>query len=147
MLLFSSDTPLRLFSPTIFVSNLMFGGRRSKITANKIAQQKQQQQQYNHHQQLLLKQEKQLRRRSSAMDNSPTPTPTSQTSQFRYPQPPQRISPARSTPERQLRSDVSRTQIRYNEGTRTLIPTPVPGAPGVRTTTTTAQIKNTTQRR
>ena len=145
MLLFSSDTPLRLFSPTIFVSNLMFGGRRSKITANKIAQQKQQQQQYNHHQQLLLKQEKQLRRRSSAMDNSPTPT--SQTSQFRYPQPPQRISPARSTPERQLRSDVSRTQIRYNEGTRTLIPTPVPGAPGVRTTTTTAQIKNTTQRR
>lgn len=127
----------------------MFGGRRPKITANKIAQQKQQQlqqQQYNHHQQLLFKQEKQLRRRSSAMDNN-SPTPTSQTSQFRYPQPPQRISPARSTPERQLRSDISRTQIRYNEGTRTLIPTPVPGAPGLRTTTTTAQVKNTTQRR
>lgn len=140
--MYFSDTPLRLFSPTIFVSNLMFGGRRAKITANKTAQHKQHNHQQQHHQQLLLKQENQHRRRSSAVDNSPSPSPSQ--AQFRYPQPPQRISPARLTPERQFRSDFSRTQIRYNEGTRTLIPTPVPGAPGA---PATAQAKSTNQRR
>ncbi|XP_065355379.1 etoposide-induced protein 2.4 homolog [Calliphora vicina] len=140
----TTDTPLRLFSPTIFVSNLMFGGRRAEITANKTAQHKQHNHQHQHHQQqqLLMKQENQQRRRSSAMDNSPSPSPSQ--AQFRYPQPPQRISPARLTPERQFRSDFSRTQIRYNEGTRTLIPTPVPGAP---VSPATAQAKSTNQRR
>ncbi|XP_037817143.1 etoposide-induced protein 2.4 homolog [Lucilia sericata] len=139
----TTDTPLRLFSPTIFVSNLMFGGRKANITASKLAQHKKHNQQQ---QQLLQKQRNQLHRRSSAKDNSPSPSPSLQipTPQFRYPQPPQRISPARLTPERQFRSDFSRTQIRYNEGTRTLIPTPVPGAPVAPTTT---QAKSTNQRR
>lgn len=122
----------------------MFGGRRTKITANKLAQHKQHTH-HHHQQQLHLKQENQLRRRrSSAKDSSPTPPPSTQ---FRYPQPPQRISPARMTPERQFRSDVSRTQIRYNEGTRTLIPTPVPGAPSAPATAAAAQVKSANQRR
>lgn len=107
----------------------MFGGRRAKITANKIAQQKQQQ--------ILSKQENQIRHRNLAIDNSLKQT------QFRYPQPPLRISPARITPERNFCSDFSRSQVRYNEGTRTLIPTPVPGAPE----NLAAKAKSTNQQR
>lgn len=102
----------------------MFGGSKiSPLTANsKNAQLKkqqhhhqrqQQQQQHTHRQQQQQPQpQEQIRRRGSALDS-----PVNQM-QFRYPQPPDRISPVRLTPER---------HTRYAEGSRILIPTPVPG--------------------
>lgn len=104
----------------------MFGGSKiSPLTANSKnaqlkkqqhhhqRQQQQQQQQHNHRQQ--PQPQDQIKRRGSALDS-----PVNQM-QFRYPQPPDRISPVRLTPER---------HTRYAEGSRILIPTPVPGAPG-----------------
>lgn len=62
-------------------------------------------------------------------------TVNNQQPQYRYPQPPSRISPARLTP-------TPERQIRYADGSRCLVPTPAPG--GV---PSTVQYRNQHQRR
>lgn len=102
----------------------MFGGRTNKtqVAAAKLTQQ----QKHEAQQQLLYKKQKEqeLRRGNNSSSSAATFSAATQAQpKYRYPQPPARISPARVTPERQLR---------YVSG-RTLKPTPVPGAPSSNT--------------
>ncbi|XP_005182704.1 etoposide-induced protein 2.4 homolog [Musca domestica] len=117
----TTETPLRLFSPVIFVSNIIFGGRKvPKITANvKNAQTKHTVSQY---QQRPQHQQSHRRHPQQAEESTKHRLADirSQQPQFRYPQPPSRISPARLTP-------TPERQIRYADGSRILLPTPAPG--------------------
>ncbi|XP_073820740.1 EI24 domain-containing protein tank [Musca autumnalis] len=128
----TTETPLRLFSPVIFVSNLIFGGRKvAKITANaKNAQTKhtvsQYQQRQVHHHRHQPQEDATTKRRVAEIRNPQT--------QFRYPQPPARISPARLTP-------TPERQIRYADGSRILLPTPAP------VTATSSRSEGKSQRR
>ncbi|XP_013114535.1 etoposide-induced protein 2.4 homolog [Stomoxys calcitrans] len=122
----TTDTALRLFSPVIFVSNLIFGGRKvNKVTANKSAPTKQH---VNHNQHQHRQQSKdELRKRRETLNQQQPP-------QYRYPQPPSRISPARLTP-------TPERQIRYADGSRILLPTHTPAVPA------SVQSRNHNQRR
>ncbi|XP_075153865.1 EI24 domain-containing protein tank [Haematobia irritans] len=105
----TTATPLRLFSPVIFVSNLLFGGRKINKTANpKNVPQKQ----VRHHQH-----RQQLNRQQTTEELKKAKVENSNQQQYRYPQPPTRISPGRFTP-------TPERQIRYaDDGSRILLPT------------------------
>ncbi|KAL9922851.1 uncharacterized protein LOC119635512 [Glossina fuscipes] len=77
------ETPTRLFSPVIFVANLMFTGRQNKTKIEKVMQRQQQ----------PRAQEKPLRQRKHSPQDAQAHTPK-EPPKYRYPQPPEKINPS-----------------------------------------------------
>uniref|UniRef100_D3TNF1 p53-mediated apoptosis protein EI24/PIG8 n=1 Tax=Glossina morsitans morsitans TaxID=37546 RepID=D3TNF1_GLOMM len=108
----TTETPIRLFSPVIFVANLMFAGRQNKSKIEKVMQRQQQ----------PRVQEKLLRQRKHSAQDAQAQTPK-EPPKYRYPQPPEKINPSLH------RTSEIPMPMRYRTSARNFIPTPAPTAP------------------
>ncbi|XP_030383028.1 etoposide-induced protein 2.4 homolog [Scaptodrosophila lebanonensis] len=144
---------LRLFSPVVFISNLCFGGNPWSNANRRLKEAQRQQyelmkrQRQHQQEEQLLKQKKQQylqqqrlhdeqmrRERSHSRSNTPQLSAGAQQQQYRYAQPPtfdaQRVrdSSASSTHSSTTPSNYKHTPY-FGASMRTLVPTPVAGAP------------------
>uniref|UniRef100_A0A1A9WKY5 Etoposide-induced protein 2.4 n=1 Tax=Glossina brevipalpis TaxID=37001 RepID=A0A1A9WKY5_9MUSC len=104
----TTETPIHLFSPVVFVANLMFGGRQNNAKIEKVTQRQPQ----------LRSQERTPKQHKHSVEDSHAPKEP----KYRYPQPPEKINP----------SPMHRTNeipMRYRAIARNLVPTPAPTAP------------------